>query len=187
MKINEFVEAMNQSKIKILKTEQKQEYIKNILEVKSYLSIKDKKQLVRDIVNECILYEYGMFKFDDIDKYVCFTMKTIETYTNLKLSTDMDNDYDMLCEAGLLSSVINTFAEEYESVNLLLQMKCDYILSGNTIEAQFGKFLDNVSDKLDVLVQAFATKVNNIDIGKLLGEINPEDISKILSFVKSIK
>ena len=185
MKIKEFIEYMNQSKNKALKVEQKQECARKILDVKNYLPIKDKKQLVQNIVNECILYEDGVFKFDDIDKYVCFTMKTIAAYTNLELSDDIEDDYDMLCESGLLSLVVNTFNEEYDSVNLLLQMKCDYILSGNTMEAQLGKFFESASDKLDVLVQALALKVNNIE--NLMSNITSDDISKLFSFVKSIK
>lgn len=187
MKINEFVEIMNQPKNKMLKSEQKHELLKKTLEVKSYLSIKDKKQLVQNIIDECILYEDGVFKFNNIDKYICFTMKTIIAYTNLELSEDIESDYDMLCESNLLTCIINTFAEEYDSVNLLLQMKCDDILSGNTIEAQFGRFFEGVLDRFDMLVQTLASKTSDIDAVKLMKDVSPEDISNIISFVKSIK
>ena len=186
MNINEFIEVMSQSKNKVLKAEQKHELAKKILESKEYISIKEKKQLVQDIVNECILYEDGVFKFDNIEKYICFTMNTIAAYTILELSDDIEDDYDFLCESGLLSIVIGTFAEEYDSVNLLLQMKCDYILSGNTIEAQFGKFLDGISDKLDVLVEAITSKVDGLDVGNLMKGVGTDDVAKLLSFVKNI-
>ena len=77
MKINEFIEKMNQNKGKLLKPEQVQAFVKKELEVKEYISIKEKKQIVDDIINECILYEDGVFKFDEIDKYICFTMKSL--------------------------------------------------------------------------------------------------------------
>lgn len=186
MKVNELVNLMKQNKSKLLKAEQVQAFLKKELNVKEYLSIKEKKELVQDIVNECILYEDGVFKFDNIDKYICFTMMTIAAYTDIELSDDIEDDYDMLCKSGLLTAVVNTFTEEYDSVNLILQMKCDYILSGNTMEAQFGKFLEGVSDKLDVLVNAISGKIAETDIGKLMGDINREDVSKLLSFVKTI-
>lgn len=186
MKIMEFIEVMNQSKNKALKAEQRQELAKKILETKEYLSIKDKKQLVQDIVDECILYSDGVFKFDNIEKYICFTMRTIAAYTNLELSDDIEDDYDMLCKYGLLATVVSTFSEEYDSVNLLLQMKCDYILSGNTMEALFGRFLEGVSDKLDVLTNVLSHKIAETDISNLMGDIDPEDVSKLLSFVKTI-
>ena len=168
MKINAFIENMNQNKSKLLKSEQVQSFIKKELNVKEYLSIKDKKQLVDGIVNECILYEDGVFKFNDIDKYICFTMRTIAAYTNIELSDDIEDDYDALCESKLLNAVIESFNGEYENVKVLLQMKCDYILSGNTIEAQLGRFFDGVLEKVDGVAGA----LSNFDVSKLTEMFN---------------
>lgn len=168
MKINAFIENMNQNKSKLLKSEQVQSFIKKELNVKEYLSIKDKKQLVDSIVNECILYEDGVFKFNDIDKYICFTMRTIAAYTNIELSDDIEDDYDALCESKLLNAVIESFNGEYENIKVLLQMKCDYILSSNTIEAQLGRFFDGVLEKVDGVTGA----LSNFDVSKLMEIIN---------------
>ena len=70
MKVMELVEFMNNGKNKMLNSAQKQDVLKKILEVKKYISIKEKKQLVQDIVDECILYDDGIYKFDEIDKYI---------------------------------------------------------------------------------------------------------------------
>jgi pentose-5-phosphate-3-epimerase len=75
-------------------------------------------------------------------------MKTIAAYTNLELSDDIEDDYDALCESGLLNSVVNSFIGEYENVSMLLQMRCEYILSCNSIESQVGRFLDGILDKV---------------------------------------
>lgn len=185
MKIMELVELANNSKNKMLKADQLKQLIAKTIEVKKYLSIKEKRVLIDDIVNDCILYEDGVYKFDEIDKYIVFTMKTIAAYTNLELSDDIENDYDALCEAKLLNTVIETFNGEYENVNLLLQMKCEYILSGNTIEAQFGKFLTGTLDKVDVLVDVLSDKIKDFDSKNL--PINMEDIGKLMEFVNSQK
>lgn len=181
MKINEFVEKVNQNKGKLLKPEQVQAFVNKELEVKAYLSIKDKKQLVQGIAMECVLYEDGMFKFDGIDKYICFTMRTIAAYTSLELSDDIEDDYDALCEAKLLNTVIESFNGEYENVKILFQMKCDYILSGNTIEAQLGRFLGGVLEKIDVLVNALAEKVEDFDFNNL--PISKDDLNKLTKFI----
>lgn len=181
MKINEFIENMSQNKSKLLKSEQVQSFIKKELSVKEYLSIKDKKQLVEDIVNECILYEDGVFKFDDIDKYICFTMRTIAAYTDLELSDDMEDDYDTLCEAKLLNAVIETFTGEYENVKVLLQMRCDYVLSNNNIESQVGRALDSLLDKVDVIANALSNKINNFYLGQI--PIEQNDLQKLLSLI----
>ena len=181
MTIQELITFMSNSKNKMLNTDQLQALLKKKLEVKEYLNIKGKKDLVDTIVNECILYEDGMFKFNDIDKYICFTMKTIEAYTNLELSSDLETDYDLLCESKLLDSIINIFKKEYDDVNILLQMKCDYILSSNSLEAQVGRFFDGVLEKVDVLVASLSKKIDSLDIGNL--PFNGEDLSKLMQFI----
>lgn len=181
MKVQELVEFVGNSKNKLLKTEQLQEVIKKEIKTKDYMSIKEKKELIEDIVNECVLYEDGVYKFDDIDKYICFTMKTIEAYTDIELSNDIEADYDILCCAKILNLIINTFKTEYDDVNVLLQMKCEYILSGNNFEAQVGKFLSGLSDKFDVLVSALAEKVGDFNFDDL--PVSRDDLDKLMSFI----
>lgn len=185
MKINELVEFISNSKNKLLKQTQLEEVIAKHIETKKYLPIKQKKELIESIVNECVLYEDGVYKFDDIDKYICFTMRVIEAYTNLELSNDLEEDYDMLCEASLLDLIINTFKKEYDEVNILLQMKCEYILTSNSLESQVGRFLDGVLEKIDVLANALSNKVDNFDMSNL--PISSEDITKLLDFLNKQK
>lgn len=181
MKVQELVEFVSNSKNKLLKQAQLEEVIAKQIETKKYLPIKQKKELVESIVNECILYEDGVYKFDDIDKYICFTMRVIAAYTNLELSDDIEDDYDVLCEARLLDMVINTFKKEYDEVNILLQMKCDYVLSSNSLEAQVGKLFDGVLEKLDIITQALANKVEGFDINNL--PIGSDDLNKLMQLL----
>lgn len=177
MKIQELLKFVGNSKNKILKPDQLQSVLKKTLEVKDYISIKDKKQLVDDIVNTCILYEDGIYKFDDIDKYICFIMKTIEAYTNLELSDDIEADYDALCGGGILEMIINTFKKEYDDVNVLLSMKCDYILSANSINAQVGRFITMLSDKTDDVINVVAEKIKDLD----LSNFDLESVLKLIN------
>lgn len=185
MKVQELVEFVGSPKNKILKADQLQQLLVKTLEVKDYIGIKQKKELIDDIVNDCILYENGVFKFDDIDKYICFTMKTIAVYTNLELSEDIEEDYDMLGKSKLLDVVIDTFKKEYDDVNVLLQMQCEYILSGNSIEAQVGKFLNGLLEKIDGFADVLNDKFGDFDISKL--SISKDDLSKLLEFIDSQK
>lgn len=185
MTVKQLVELMNNSKNKMLKPDQVQTMLKKELAVKNYLNIKDKKQLVENIINECILWDNGVFKFDDIEKYITFTMKTIEAYTNIKLSADIYDDYDLLCESKLLPMVINCFEDEYSAVEVLMSMKCNNILNDNSIEMQIGKFLNNLSGKLDDLTTVLGSKMNNFDINKL--PIEEEDLNKFLAFIGAQK
>ena len=108
-------------------------------------------------------------------------MKTIEAYTNLELSDDIESDYDMLCEAGLLNTVIETFVGEYDNVNLLLQMKCNSVLSHNSVESQLGKFLSNMSDNVDNLAGIAADTLSKFDMTKLPFDMG--DLSGLLKLI----
>ena len=185
MKIQELIALVNNNKNKMLKGDQLLQFLNKTLEVKKYISIKEKRKLIDDIVTSCILYEDGILKFDDIDKYIVFTMKTIAAYTNLELSFDIEDDYDELCKARLLNSIIETFSGEYENVQLLLQMKCEYVLSGNTIEAQIGKALSVLLEKIDGFANVLTNKIGDFDINNL--PINADDIGKLMEFVNSQK
>ena len=183
MRTQELVAIANTKKM--LKPEQLQEALRKELNVKEYISIKDKKNLVDEIINECILFEDGVFKFDEIDKYIHFTMKTIEAYTDLKFSDDIEDDYDQLCMAGLLNMIIGLFQGEYDSVNVLLQMKCDYLLSGNNIEVQFGKFLNEILLNAQSITNALSNKINSIDLSNLsLGDVDLNAIMQLLGKLK---
>ena len=181
MTTKELIALMSDSKIKMMKAEQLQAVLKKKLDVKEYISIKDKKRLIDAIVNECILYEDGIFKFDNIDKYICFTMRAIELYTNIELSDDIEDDYDLLCQNGLLNSVIDTFIGEYENIKVLFQMKCDYVIAGNAVEAQFGRFFDNILDKMDTIVGTLSDKISGFDMENL--PANMEDINKLITLI----
>jgi hypothetical protein len=181
MKVQELVEFISNPKNKVLKADQLQIVLKKELEIKEYISIKEKKQLVKNIIDTCILYEDGVYKFDDTDKYICFIMKTIEAYTNIELSEDIEDDYDILCRAKILEIVIDTFKKEYEEVNVLLQMKCDYILSGNNIESQVGRFLDTLMNAVNNIVNVISEKIDNFDMSE--PPIDKDDLSKLMSFI----
>jgi hypothetical protein len=112
-------------------------------------------------------------------------MMTIAAYTNLELSFDIEEDYDELCKAKLLNAVIETFAGEYDNVKLLLAMQCDYILSANNIEAQIGRMLSSVLDKIDIFSNLLSDKLENFNLDKL--PIDMSDINKIMEFVNSQK
>ena len=185
MKVKEFIEFVGNDKNKMLKPEQLKSVIKKCLNTKDYIGIKGKKQLVENIVDECILYEDGIFKFDDMDKYIVFTMKTIEAYTDIELSDDIESDYDVLCSSRALELVIDTFKKEYDDVNVLLSMKCDYVLSGNSLEAQVGKFLSNLSDKIDLLSVFLSKQLGDFNLDDL--QINKESMLKLMDFVEAQK
>lgn len=188
MKILEFIQVVNNNKAKLYNKADKnalQNFIKQTLEVKDYISIKEKKQLVEDIISETVMYENGLLKFNGIDQYITYVMKCIEAYTNLELSDDIEDDYDELSKTGLLEPITSVFAEEYKAILTLLQMQCDYILMDNSISSKVGVFLTSVSSTIDKLANSLSNSVENFDISKL--NIDKKDIEKITEFLQAVR
>lgn len=164
MKVREFVEKMQEQRAKGLKEEQVLKIIEKELSPKTYIGIKEKKQLVQSIIDATILYSGGVFKFDEIDKYIHFTIKTLDAYTDLEFSDNIEEDYDLLCESKLLPLIVVLIQDEYNDVNTLLQMKTSFILNENNIEAQVGRFLSDIYDNTDNLFETLISKVSKFSL-----------------------
>lgn len=185
MKIKEFVEIMEANKSKIYsKTDANamSNFIKKTLEVKEYLPLQEKKDLISKIIDTSIIYENSMYKFDEIDKYVHLVMFSIAAYTNVELSDDVENDYDELCKNGLLDTVVDTFRGEYQSVMMLLNMQCNYILADNALGAKLGAFVEGLSKNIDSLAGVLKTKVEAMDL-----DMSSIDLNNIQSLLEKFK
>ena len=145
MKVKEFIDKRKVSKA---------QSIQSVIEAKKYLSFIEKQNLVNKVLDKCQVTNNGYTQFDEIKKYIVFTIEVIQAYTNLEFDADFDAaiaEYDALCEADLLNSIIETFEGEYKAVLNMVTMKQDYILQNNSIECQVAQFLNNLNEKLDML------------------------------------
>ena len=181
MKIIEFVEYMKKSVNRTMKEDQVLSMVQKKLEAKDYINIKEKKALINNIINACILYDNGVYKFDGIDKYVYFTMYTIAACTNIELSADLEDDFDTLSREKLLPIVIGAIQKEYDDINILFQMQCDSFIENNSVEASVGRLVDGVMDFLNNIGDTLKSGVDkisdlnlkeNIDLSGLLNLIN---------------
>jgi hypothetical protein len=179
MKVQEFIDYMKKNTNRTMKEDQIAALVKRALEVKSYLGIKRKKELIDKIVNSSIIYDSGVFKFDNIQKYICFTMYVLEAYTNLELSEDIEDDFDALSESKMMPILVCIIQQEYDDLNLLLEMQCDYILADNTIEAQVGKLIDALIYQVGKFSDGLEAYVKNFDISKLVQ--NKDQLMELLT------
>ena len=178
MKIIEFVEYMKKNSNRVIKEDQVLNMVKKQLDVKDYIGIREKRSLIDNIINACVLYENGIYKFDCIDKYIYFTMYTIAAYTNIELSENVEDDFDMLSKEELLPIVIGAIQKEYDDVNILLQMQCDSFLENNSVESMVGRFLEGVTDLLNNIEPALKSGIDKISDFKFDKDV---DLNQLLS------
>ena len=153
------------------------EYIKEVLEVKDYISLVEKQSIAQIVLESCAHMNEGVVSVDSVQKYIIFTITVLSTYTNLEFEgneADLDA-YDMLCsyEVGdgtLLDAIVETFKKEYSRCNDILNMMTADLLAENNIEKQIGKFLSSVTTKIDNLgdtLKKFNKDIGQLDINKI--------------------
>ena len=109
-------------------------------------------------------------------------MLSIAAYTNIELSDDIENDYDVLCRSGLLTMIVDSFKDEYKSVMMLLDMQCNYILADNALGAKIGAFVESLSKNLDSLATVLKTKVEKMNL-----DMSNIDLDNVQSLLEKFK
>lgn len=186
--IKEFVDAYKAKKFMATKNgiDEKVEYLRKELDPKEYIPFADKRELCKAVIDACCKKEGGLVKVDSVTRYIIFTISIISAYTNLEFSSGEDYDsldeYDMLCEAGLLNPILALIGEEYAACNNMLNMMMDDVIANNnTVEAVLGHALSKVSDSLDDLIGAFADKVEEMEFD--LSQIDIDKYKGILDLI----
>jgi hypothetical protein len=127
------------------------EYIQNNLNVKKYISFKDKREIAERIVRENTKIIDGVKKNDTIGQYLSFIAAMIESHTILEFNEDLVNDYDVLAESGLLQLIISEFQDDYNECDIILKMALASELEDNNLNIIVGKLLNGGTAKIDVI------------------------------------
>ena len=163
------------------------EYLKKTLEIKEYLPFADKRELCASVINACSTRdESGLIKVDSVSRYIVFTIAIISAYTNLEFSSgeefDSLDEYDMICQNHLLNPILEVIGPEYATCNNLLNMMMDDVLANNnTVETVVGNALGKVTNSIDRLVNAFADKVEELEL-----DLDQLDIDKYKGLIDLI-
>lgn len=182
MDVKTFVDAFKSKKFMNTKTgmDEKSEYLRKELEIKTYIPFREKRQIVEAIVAQNIEVVDGIKKYNSMDAYIGLIVATIAAHTNLEFGNDPVVDYDLLAESGLLSQIITEFQESYDEFNALLKMALAAELEDNNINVLAGKFLNGILNRLD----GVGEMLKSIDIKEILGaNFKEEDLAKLTSFL----
>lgn len=186
MKVNEFIENFKAKKIinTPISPNAVSEHIKKELEVKTYLPFRVKREVVEMIVRQNIKEVDGIKKSDSINQYISFIVAMLTSHTVLEFGEDPVEDYDLIAESGLLPQIIAEFQESYNECDILLKMALAMELEGNSINALVGKFLNNLSQKLDDAGDILAAKLGEFNFQDILGpDFNNENLAKLTGFL----
>lgn len=185
MIIKEFCDAYKAKNFMNTKqgVEERLGWIKRELNIIPYLSFTEKRELCKTVIDACCTKENGFVKIDSVSRYILFTISVISKYTNLEFYSDENYDsldeYDMLCESRLLNPILELIGDEYAACNNMLNMMLgDIVSNNNTVEAVIGHALGKATNSLDELIEAFAEKVEEMELD--LSQINIDKFKGLL-------
>lgn len=190
MTIKEFVEAYAAKRFMITKngTDEKSEWLRSELAIKTYIPFKEKRKIAEMIVAQNIKEVDGIKKYDSIDGYVALVVASIMAHTNLQFGADPVEDYDLLAESGLLSQIIAEFQGSHDEIDIILKMALAMELEDNNTNALIGRFLNKISGLLDSVVEVAKDAFEDFDISSILGgEFKEEDIAQLMGVLNKLK
>ena len=172
MKINDLVTMMNNDKNGTVN-------LKKVLEVKQYTPVMRKYEIAQLVFAASAKVNNGLIEVDSLKKYLNFTAMMLSEYTNLEFN-DFIDDYDTLCEAGLIDVIIGTFAEDYNrSLTVLNNLFADEIANHNTTVSVLSALSQNIANSVDSITEAINEKIESFDGGEI-DMSGIEEIMKVL-------
>lgn len=162
----------------------KAEWLRKELKIKNYIPFREKREIAEMIVEQNIKVVDGIKKYDNIDSYVSLIVASIAAHTSLHFSDDPVTDYDLLAESGLLPQIISEFQSSHDEIGILLKMAIASELEDNNVNALVGRFLNKISEMLDVVGATLKDKFGDLDIQDILGtDFKQEDLTKLKVFL----
>lgn len=185
MKVLDFVKEFKEKKVFNSKLNEHaiSDYLKEKLEIKTYLPFREKRMIAETIVAQNIKEIDGIKKYDHVDGYISLVVASIAAHTNIEWDDDPVADYDLLAEIELLPQIIAEFKSSHDEIDIILKMVLAMEIEDNNINALVGKFLNKTLQKLDSVGGVLKDKLGNFDLKDILGDFNQEDLNKLKGFL----
>lgn len=166
MLVSEIKEKLENGELEIL----------NTITIKPYLSHVEKKLLCENIIRASLdKNEENLTVCDYFNKKLTQDIGIIVNYTNIELSDEFLEDYDVLCEQGIVEYILNNmnksdkdFIEDMVSKSIGQEIKI-----GNSIESIIAKNLQTLISKIP---DEKSIKKILKDVPKIMNKINPENM-----------
>ena len=155
------------------------------INVKEYLPINEKREVIDLVIAHCSEYEDGNVLLNGVELYIMFNIKFIEAYTDIEFTDTYYDDYDALTASGLLDMIINAALPEYNRMTEMLILQKEYVLAQNSLEAQVGRFFGDLSYQFGKFVDNIGEKISGLNLEDM--NVNQDDVNKIVQFVDKIK
>ena len=177
--VQDFVKEFKDKKIMNTKTNPTavEDFINSKVEFRTYIPFTMKREIAQTVVQENIRIVDGIKKVDSIAQYISFVISMLVAHTSLDIENPFD-DYDALCESGLMGVIISHFQTDYDECDAMVKMRLADEMQDNTTTAVVAKFLNEIIENLGDFKEVLKEKLADFDLDGLLNVIGIDDENK---------
>ena len=142
------------------------------IEIKKYLPVSQKLELVLSVYNSCIDEDNGLKVVNGNSKEIALVYFITKYYVNVNLPKDIFEAYDILIESGLYNTIENVIYDEVIRIENMLDEVIAYEDEKYYQENQFVYVVKN-------LLQELINKVPSLDEAKEFVEMAEKEIKNL--------
>lgn len=172
MKVSEIKKLLKEGK----QIEDLQKELQTQINIKSYLSIAQKKLIVESVIKDSLkINDTGLLICDFINKKIAFDLAILTNYTNIKLSKKSVDDYDFLQEYGIFDIIYNNInPRELDLITSILENEIKQkIKIENSFERTMLRIFNTISEKMpeaeqiQSFLKSIVKDINDLDWDKV--------------------
>ena len=139
--------------------------LKEILEVRTYIPIAEKKAILETVLDKCFTVEDDALVCDYVLMKMAFELAMIKYHTNLDIDITSEDDYDDVQMIGI--NLNYNYLVDYKECQLLFEGMERELRSQYSIEASVAHLFHKISNSIEELASNISEKINGLDISNL--------------------
>ena len=137
--------------------------LKEILEVRTYIPVSEKKVIFDIIFDKCLMVEDGVLKCDYITMKTTFELAMVKYHTNLEVDIMSEDDYDDI--RWIINEIHRTYLDDYSECETLFDGIKKEIYLQYSVESSIAKLSHQVLRVVENLANTVSKKIEGFDIG----------------------
>ena len=138
--------------------------LKEILEIRTYIPITEKKAILETILDICYTVEGGVPTCDYVLKKIAFELAMIKYHTDLEIDITSEADYDSIQKSEIVFH--NEYLSDYDECRSLFIGMEQELRAQYSIESSIASLTNKFSNSIEGLVSGISEKMKEFDVSK---------------------
>jgi len=163
------------------------EDLNNILNIKKYIEIEDKRNIALEVLTNCSNIDGGYLHLDHFKKYIYFIVAVGREYADIEFDRSFDNildEYNALCRCGIIKELIDIVLDDFKISEKVLECEEKNMIGKYSLEVKVSKIVDDINESLELFLHTIGDKIEGCDIASFLPE--GTDIDKLLKMLDKL-